>query len=53
MTFQQNYFFICDSDLWLFVPSLKFINEDLITTNGYSIENELYQDGIEILNTLF
>lgn len=45
--------FICDSDLWLFVPKPEFINEDLITTNGYSIENELYQDGIEILNTLF
>ena len=45
--------FICDSDLWLFIPKPGFINYDLIATQGYSIENELYQDGIEILNSLF
>jgi hypothetical protein len=45
--------FICDSDLWLFVPRPNYIADDIIVTNGYSIENELYQDGIEILNTLF
>ncbi|RDC65031.1 hypothetical protein [Adhaeribacter pallidiroseus] len=41
--------FICDSDLWLFFGRPDFADEDLITTEGYSIENELYQDGEHIL----
>lgn len=45
--------FICDSDMWLFVPSEINHENDLITTNGYSIENELYQDGLVLLNSLF
>lgn len=45
--------FICDSDLWIFLHKPEYIGDDLISTQGYSIENELYQDGVEILNTLF
>ena len=45
--------FICDSDMWLFVPKPTFLKEHIIITEGYSIENELYQDGSEILNKLF
>ncbi len=50
---QTKLLFICDNDLWLFLPKPDFINTDLITTQGYSIENELYQDGIEIIDSLF
>lgn len=45
--------FICDNDMWLFVPSKVDKDTDLITTNGYSIENELYQDGLLLLDSLF
>lgn len=45
--------FICDSDMWLFVPPPVSLNKSLILTNGYSIENELYQDGLMVLNSLF
>lgn len=45
--------FICDSDLWLFCPKPAEFNDDLITTEGYSIENELYQDGKDMLKGLF
>lgn len=43
--------FICDADLWVFDNNTP-ISDDLIVTNGYSLENELYQDGSEILNKL-
>ncbi|MDO6739163.1 hypothetical protein [Wenyingzhuangia sp. 2_MG-2023] len=48
---ESDLLFICDSDLWIFEED-KTTNTDLITTNGYSIENELYQDGINFLNSL-
>ena len=43
--------FICDADLWVFDNKAP-ISDDLIVTEGYSIENELYQDGSTILNKL-
>lgn len=45
--------FICDSDLWLFTSRPDYVERDLISTLGYSIENELYQDGLDFLNSLF
>jgi hypothetical protein len=43
--------FICDSDLWVFDNKAPN-SDDLIVTEGYSLENELYQDGSDILNKL-
>jgi hypothetical protein len=43
--------FICDSDLWIY-DSTTVVKHDLITTKGYSIENEIYQDGFKILDDL-
>jgi len=43
--------FICDSDLWVFDEE-KLNRQDLISTEGYSIENELYQDGYSIIEKL-
>lgn len=44
--------FVCDSDLWIFFGEPEFKNNDMITTEGYSIENEIYQDGEDILLNL-
>lgn len=46
--------YICDADLWIFlgVPPKYADKEDLIITNGYSIENELYQEGKDFLMSL-
>lgn len=53
-TIEAKLLFICDSDLWLFVPKPEYIiDNDLIATEGYSIENELYQDGLDIIESLF
>lgn len=44
-------FYICDADLWIFmgVPTKYADKDDLIITNGYSIENELYQESKDFL----
>jgi len=38
-------YFICDMDFWLFtgIPQ-KYINYRIITTDGYSIENDIFRD---------
>jgi len=43
--------FICDSDLWVYDSTID-VRPDLIRTEGYSIENEIYQDGFKILDNL-
>ncbi len=49
---EMKLLFICDSDLWIFTGIPGFISDSLVTTEGYSIENELYQDGKQILDSL-
>lgn len=50
----DNVLFICDSDLWVIVGKPDIYKDDrLITTEGYSIENDLYTDGEEFLSKLF
>lgn len=38
-------YFICDLDLWAFtsIPQ-EFRNDRIVTTNGYSIENDIFRD---------
>lgn len=38
--------FVVDQDCWIFsnIPE-KYISEKIITTDGYSIENDIFQDG--------
>jgi len=50
----DNVLFICDSDLWVIIgkPDI-YENDRLITTEGYSIENDIYSDGEEFLSKLF
>lgn len=45
--------FLCDSDTWVFfgIPE-EYKGDDLLTTKGYSIENDLYSDGEDILKNL-
>lgn len=45
--------FICDKDMWVFKPSEIENNADIITTSGYSIENELFQDSEIFILKLF
>lgn len=49
---KSNPLFICDSDLWIFINKPSDLNSDLIATVGYSIENELYQDGKRYIDPL-
>ena len=50
----DNVLFICDSDLWVILGKPEIYEDDrLITTEGYSIENDLYIDGEEFLTKLF
>ncbi|MCD8445560.1 DUF4435 domain-containing protein [Tenacibaculum finnmarkense] len=49
---ESELLFICDSDLWVFNKPSFTENNDIITTQGYSIENEIYQDGLVLLNKL-
>lgn len=44
---RRDYLFICDADLWVFsdIPNEYKGKNDLIVTDGYSLENELYKDG--------
>lgn len=51
--FGNKNLFICDKDMWVFKPSEIENNEDLITTYGYSIENELFQDSEVFILKLF
>lgn len=44
--------FICDSDLWHFTGFPDYFNDDILTTNGYSIENDMFIDGEDILKGL-
>jgi len=49
----ENVLFICDSDLWVILGKPDaYQDERLISTNGYSIENDLYSDGEIYLNKL-
>lgn len=43
---RKNFFFIADKDLWVYsdVPD-KYKNKQIIFTNGYSVENDIYRDG--------
>ncbi|MCA0348866.1 MAG: DUF4435 domain-containing protein [Bacteroidetes bacterium] len=52
-SFGNKNLFICDKDMWVFKPSEIEQNEDLITTSGYSIENELFQDSENFILKLF
>ena len=47
-------FFLCDSDLWLFtgVPEEYLDHKDLLYTEGYSIENEVFCDGLSFIKSL-
>ena len=50
----ENVLFICDSDLWVILGKPNIYEDDkLITTEGYSIENDIYSDGEEFLLKLF
>ena len=50
----DNVLFICDSDLWVILGKPDIYKDvRLITTEGYSIENDLYSDGEEFLSKLF
>lgn len=51
--FGNKNLFICDKDMWVFQPSEIENNDDLITTSGYSIENELFQDSKIFIFKLF
>lgn len=49
----DNVLFVCDSDLWVVSGKPeKYNDRRLIATEGYSIENDLYSDGEDILNKL-
>ncbi len=52
-TFLSRSLFICDCDLWVFtgVPD-DFQHDCMITTQGYSIENELFQDAKDQIEAL-
>lgn len=45
--------FFCDSDLWLFKDCEFDTDETLISTVGYSIENDLFEDSKEFVLSLF
>lgn len=51
--FGNKNLFICDKDMWVFKPSEIEGNNDIITTSGYSIENELFQDSESFILKLF
>lgn len=44
--------FVCDSDLWHFTGFPDYFNDDILTTTGYSIENDMFIDGEEMLKGL-
>ena len=44
--------FIADRDMWVF-SSVPTQYSDIVFTNGYSIENDLYADGRSLLKPLF
>lgn len=44
--------YIADKDMWVFT-SIPIEYKDIIFTNGYSIENDLYTDGEILLQNLF
>lgn len=44
--------FVCDSDLWHFTGFPDYIDNDVLTTTGYSIENDMFIDGEEMINGL-
>lgn len=45
--------FICDSDLWIFFGQPIEEIDSMISTDGYCIENELYEDGKDFIKKLF
>ncbi|KAA5531654.1 DUF4435 domain-containing protein [Paenimyroides baculatum] len=45
--------YFCDSDLWLFKDCEFERDETLISTTGYSIENDLFEDSKEFILSLF
>ncbi len=45
--------FICDSDLWHFSGFPLYLESDIITTVGYSIENDIFIDGEKYILNLF
>ncbi len=45
--------FFCDSDLWLFKDCEFETDSTLISTEGYSIENDLFEDSKEFVLSLF
>ncbi len=49
----DNVLFLCDSDLWIiFGKPTEYNDKQLISTEGYSIENDIYNDGEQILEKL-
>jgi len=49
----DNVLFLCDSDLWIiFGKPTEYNDKQLISTEGYSIENDIYNDGEKILEKL-
>ena len=50
---KDNVLFICDSDLWVILGKPDIYTDNrLIATEGYSIENDIFIDGEEILTKL-
>lgn len=49
----DNLLFICDNDLWvIFGRPNEYVDERLLTTEGYSVENDIYLDGEDIIQKL-
>ena len=45
-SFISNVIFIVDKDLWVFsCPPNEYVNDRIIFTTGYSLENDIYVDG--------